>query len=144
MVDISGKKPVNRIAVAVGRIYLREGTLEAIRDKGIRKGDPLVVAEIAGMNAAKRTPELLPHCHQIPIDKIDLSFQMDKDHIETTCTVKSVAKTGVEMEALVGVTNALNTIWDMVKYLEKKDGQYPETRIGGIRVIKKTKGGTDG
>jgi cyclic pyranopterin phosphate synthase len=93
------------------------------------------------MNAAKQTHILIPHCHQIPLDMVGVTFEMDLVGIEAQCIVRCRARTGVEMEALVGVTMALNTIWDMVKYLEKDDqGQYPGTMITDIRVIKKEKG----
>jgi len=83
---------------------------------------------------------LIPHCHQIPLSTVDVTFSLEKDSVEATCLVKAKATTGVEMEALVGVSMALAVIWDMVKYLEKDEGgQYPSTRISDIRVIKKTK-----
>ena len=92
------------------------------------------------MNAAKQTCLLIPHCHQIPLDTVSVGFDIHKDHIEARCLVKAQARTGVEMEALVGVTAALNTLWDMVKYLEKDGaGQYPETRISDVRVLRKEK-----
>jgi cyclic pyranopterin phosphate synthase len=95
------------------------------------------------MNAAKQTHLLLPHCHQIALDTVGVDFQVAKDHIVATCRVKAQARTGVEMEALVGVSMALNTLWDMVKYLEKNDeGLYPSTGLTDIRVIKKVKGHT--
>ena len=140
MVDITGKNSVLREAVASGRIFLSPETIKNIREKKIKKGDPLVVAEIAAMKAAKETYLLIPHCHQVPLNTIDLTFSIGKDFVEATCLVKAEAMTGVEMEALVGASIALTTIWDMVKYREKdKDGQYPSTRISDIRVLKKVK-----
>ena len=98
------------------------------------------VAEIAAINAAKETYALIPHCHQIPLNTVEITFSIGDDFIEANCLVKAEAMTGVEMEALVGVSMALATIWDMVKYLEKdKNGQYPSTRIYDIKVLKKTK-----
>jgi cyclic pyranopterin phosphate synthase len=95
------------------------------------------------MNAAKQTHLLIPHCHQISLDTVAVDFRIATDHIEATCRVKAQARTGVEMEALVGVSIALNTLWDMAKYLEKNDqGLYPATGITDIHVIKKLKGNT--
>ena len=141
MIDVGEKPVVKREATAAGRIRLSSGALTKIREGEIRKGDPFPVAEVAAMNAAKQTHILIPHCHQIPLDMVRVTFEMDSGGIEARCIVRCRARTGVEMEALVGVTMALNTIWDMVKYLEKDDqGQYPGTMITDIRVIKKEKG----
>ena len=141
MVDVSDKPVVNRQAEAIGKIFLSSRTIGEIRVGGIKKGDPLLVAEVAAMNAAKQTHVLIPHCHQIPLDTVKLEFAISGDGIEVRCLVKAQARTGVEMEALVGVSGALNTLWDMVKYLEKDGkGQYPGTRISDIRVLEKKKG----
>lgn len=141
MIDITGKKPVRREAVASGTIFLKKRTLEKIKKKEIKKGDVFEVAKIAGINAVKQTSSLIPHCHQIPINYVDFNFTPTENSIEVKCTAKTIAKTGLEMESLVGVSLALNTIWDMVKYLEKdKSGQYPDTKINNIKVIKKIKG----
>ena len=140
MVDITEKAIIRRQAEARGKIFLSPGTLKKIETHQIKKGDPLLVAEVAAMNAAKQTHLLIPHCHQIPLDTVKVTFQVSKEIIEVGCLVRAQARTGVEMEALVGASIALNTIWDMVKYLEKDEmGQYPETRITDIRVIKKEK-----
>jgi cyclic pyranopterin monophosphate synthase len=140
MVDVTEKPVVRRKAEASGRIYLSPGTMNAIRDGKIKKGDPFPVAEVAAMNAAKQTHLLIPHCHQIPLDTVRVTFHMAPDHVEAACFVSAQAKTGVEMEALVGVTMALNTVWDMVKYLEKDSGgQYPATKITDVMVLKKEK-----
>ena len=140
MIDITGKKVVLREAIASGRIGLSAETIKKIKEKNIKKGDPLMVAEIAAINAAKATSLLIPHCHQIPLNTVELNFSIGDDFIETNCLVKAEAMTGVEMEALVGVSMALATIWDMVKYIEKdKNGQYPYTSIYDIKVLKKTK-----
>ncbi len=140
MIDITGKKVLLRQAVASGKVILLPGTIKKIKENQVKKGDPLLVAEIAAMRAAKQTYLLIPHCHQIPLNTVELNFSIGNDFIEANCLVKAEAMTGVEMEALVGVSIALNTIWDMVKYLEKdKNGQYPLTRISDIRVLKKTK-----
>lgn len=141
MVDIADKESVPRTAEAVGRITLKKETLEAIRLGRVKKGDPLAVAEIACIQAVKRTPDLIPMCHQIPISSVDASFALGADFVEARCRVSATYKTGVEMEALTGVSVALLNIWDMVKYLEKDEaGQYPATEITGIRVVEKRKG----
>ena len=141
MIDVTEKPVVHRQAEASGTIILSSGTIKTIKAGKIKKGDPLQVAEISAMNAAKQTHLLIPHCHQIPLDTVSVDFQISKRAIEVQCFVRAQARTGVEMEALVGVTMALNTIWDMVKYLEKdKNGQYPDTRITEIRVLRKEKG----
>lgn len=141
MIDISEKPIVRREAEAAGVIVLNPATIARIRSRDIRKGDPLPIAEVAAMSAAKQTHLLIPHCHQIALDAVRVVFVIEERHIEARCTVLASAKTGVEMEALVGVANALNTIWDMVKYLEKDDnGGYPDTSIREIRIIRKQKG----
>ena len=141
MVDITEKPVVKRKAEAAGKIILSPGTVLKIKKGQIKKGDPLLVAEVAAMNAAKQTHLLIPHCHQIPLDTVKVSFEIYDEYIEAACLVRAQARTGVEMEALVGVSVALNTVWDMVKYLEKDDnGQYPKTRITDIRVLSKEKG----
>ncbi len=141
MVDISGKEVVHRTAEAVGRIRLRKETVEAVRDGRIEKGDPLTVAEVACIQAVKRTPDLIPLCHPIPIDSVDADFELGEDYVEARCRVTADYRTGVEMEALTGVAVALLNVWDMVKYLEKDEGgQYPTAEITGIRVVEKRKG----
>jgi cyclic pyranopterin monophosphate synthase len=140
MIDVGEKPVVKRQATAAGTIRLSSGTLNKIREGKIRKGDPLLVAEVAAMTAAKQTHILIPHCHQIPLDMVRVTFELVQGGIEAECIVHCRAKTGVEMEALLGVSVALNTIWDMVKYLEKDDqGQYPGTMMTDIRVIRKEK-----
>jgi cyclic pyranopterin phosphate synthase len=142
MVDVSEKPVSKRQAEAAGRILLFGDTIQHIKNGRIEKGDPLLVAEVAAMNAAKQTHLLIPHCHQIALDAVSVTFEVSKESIEARCFVRAQARTGVEMEALVGVTAALTTLWDMVKYLEKDDmGQYPSTRITDIRVVRKEKRG---
>jgi cyclic pyranopterin phosphate synthase len=141
MVDISAKGEVERMAEAVGRIELKGETILAIREGRVEKGDPLAAAEVAAIMAAKRTPELIPLCHTIPLSSVEVDFDVGEGYVEARCIVKANYKTGVEMEALTGVAAALLTIWDMVKYMEKdEEGQYPTTRIGEIRVVEKRKG----
>ena len=141
MIDVSEKPVIHRKAEATGTIHLSPKTIEEIKAGRIKKGNPLQVAEVTAMNAAKQTYLLIPHCHQIPLDAVSVDFQVFEGSIEARCFVRAQARTGVEMEALVGVSAALNTLWDMVKYLEKDEqGQYPDTRITDIRVLKKEKG----
>jgi len=140
MVDVSEKDVSHRTSEAEGKIWLTPETIEAIAGGNVKKGDPIEVATVAGILAAKKTHELIPHCHQIPLASVNLKFQVERDHLKATCEVTADYKTGVEMDALTGVTFALLTIWDMVKYLEKdKEGQYPITRIGEVRVVRKKK-----
>jgi cyclic pyranopterin phosphate synthase len=142
MVDVGEKPVIKRQAEAAGRILLSPSTIQDIENDQIKKGNPLLVAEVAAMSAAKQTHVLIPHCHQIPLDIVNVTFEVSKGSIEARCFVGAQARTGVEMEALIGVSVALNTLWDMVKYLEKDDrGQYPTTRIDDIRVVKKEKRG---
>ena len=140
MIDISDKMPVYREATAVGRIILKKDTINKIRKGAIKKGDVLKVAEVACLNAVKQTHLIIPMCHQLLLNTITVDYTINSGNIEASVTVKTIAQTGVEMEALVGVSVVLNNIWDMVKYLEKdKNGQYPETRIEEIRVLNKIK-----
>jgi cyclic pyranopterin phosphate synthase len=140
MVDIANKPNVAREAEAVGKIHLQPTTIEAIRHNQIEKGNVFAAAQVAGILAAKKTSEILPLCHPLPIVQTNLHFTFQQDVITARCSVSAQYKTGVEMEALVGVTIALLTIWDMVKYLEKDvTGQYPTTHISNVKVIKKWK-----
>lgn len=141
MVDITGKDAVPRTAEAVGRIILKKETIGVIKSGKVKKGDPLAVAEIACILAVKKTPELIPMCHNIPIGNVDADFTLGDDWVEARCRVTAIYKTGVEIEALTGVSVSLLTIWDMVKYLEKnKEGQYPSAKITDIIVREKRKG----
>jgi cyclic pyranopterin phosphate synthase len=141
MVDITKKGDIIREATAKGRIFLREETLLAIKEGTVIKGNVLATARVAATLAVKDTPRIIPMCHQLPIGAIEVEFTEEKLWIEVTVRVKTVGKTGVEMEALTGVSIALLTIWDMVKSAEKdSEGQYPVTRIEGICVMEKKKG----
>lgn len=145
MVDITEKQPVFRRACARGAIRLRESTIEAIRSGRVKKGDVLATARLAGILAAKDTPRLIPMCHPIPLTGLEIKFELKQERVEAEVTVTSLGRTGVEMEALTGVSAALLNIWDMVKYLEKDEsGNYPDTVIEEIIVTKKEKGGWDG
>ncbi len=140
MIDISSKDITQRKARARGEITLKKTTIEAVAKGKIKKGDVLSTAQTAAILAVKNTPNLIPLCHNIPIDSVDVSFDIGDETIACECEVKTHYKTGVEMESLVGVAMALLNIWDMVKYLEKdSDGQYPDTFISSIKVISKKK-----
>ncbi len=140
MIDISSKEIVYREAEAAGEIVLKTSTVESILKKEITKGDVFEVAKVSAIIGVKNTSTLIPYTHPIPIEKVDVKFTVMGNRIKVNCTVGAHYKTGVEMEALAGVTSALLTIWDMVKYLEKdENGQYPFTSIKNIEVIKKEK-----
>lgn len=140
MIDVSKKDIVHREAEAEGRIYLKMDTIKAIKEGRVKKGDPLAAAEISCILAVKKTPELIPLCHPIPLTSIDVNFDLEESSLRVWCRVMADYKTGVEMEALAGVTVGLLTVWDMVKYLEKDErGQYPSTSISEVRVIEKRK-----
>ena len=142
MVDVSEKEVVWRSAVAEGRLKLSPHTIETIADGAVKKGDVFTSSKLAGIQAAKATPGILPLCHQIPLTSVEVELDIDGHDLVARCTVSAEYRTGVEMEALMGVTVALLNAWDMVKYLEKNEtGQYPDTVITGIRVLKKQKGG---
>jgi len=141
MVDISKKLEVYREATATGTLKLRTETVRLIRDGKIAKGDPLYMAKVAGILAAKNTSNLIPLCHPLPLTNVEIKTEIIDDFtVKITSTVKTKAQTGVEMEALVATAISLLTIWDMVKQYEKDaEGQYPLTLIENIRVIKKLK-----
>jgi len=141
MVDITRKKNVFRMSRAEGVIHLKQTTINAIVKKKVPKGDVLEIAKAAAINAVKKTSELIFFCHPISITNVNVSFKLSRSRISAIIDVRSVGKTGVEMEALVGVASALLTIWDMVKGFEKDEaGQYPTTAITDVKVIRKSKG----
>ncbi len=143
MVDITSKPETYREAIAEGFIRLKKSTIQLIREGKVEKGDPLAIATIAATLAVKKTPELIPMAHNIPITNVKVEYEILNDGIKAKVTAKTTAKTGVEMEALVGVTTALLNIWDVVKKYEKDEqGQYPTTKIESIRVTKKIKATT--
>ncbi|MBE7497661.1 MAG: cyclic pyranopterin monophosphate synthase MoaC [Verrucomicrobiaceae bacterium] len=133
MVDVSSKPAVRREAVAVGRIVMQADTMRLIRQNGLKKGDVLCVARIAGIQAAKLTQTLIPLCHQIPLAKVQVDFELLPRAVAVTATVITTAPTGVEMEALTAVSVAALTIYDMCKAVDKK------MRVEGVRVLRKTK-----
>lgn len=140
MVNITGKEELYREATTCGTIRLREETITAISNGTVIKGNVLATARVAATLAIKDTARIIPMCHAIPIHGIEIEFEIQPSFITATVTVKSEGKTGVEMEALVGVSTALLTIWDMVKSAEKdSEGQYPVTAITNIQVMKKLK-----
>ena len=136
MVDITGKAVTDRLAKAQGVIRMKAETLNAIREGTTRKGDVIAVARIAGIMAAKRTAELVPLCHPIPLTDVDLTIELDDDlpGARVTSTVKTAAQTGVEMEAIVAASVTLITMFDMVKGLDRT------LEIGEITVTEKLGG----
>ena len=140
MVDISGKPVSLRVAVAEGKIRLRRSTVEAIASGRVEKGDVASVAELGGIIGVKKTPELLPLCHPIPIEGVDIKFRVVNDGVVVRAEVRARSRTGVEMEALTAVATSLLNVWDMVKKYEKdEEGQYPYTQIEYVRVLRKVK-----
>jgi len=141
MVDVSGKPDVFREATAKGTIKLKPETVNLIKERKIAKGDPLYTAKIAGVLAAKKTSDLIPLCHPLPLTSVEVEAKiLGESTIEVSASVKTRAQTGVEMEALTAVSVALLTVWDMTKQYEKDaNGQYPSTTIENIHVVKKIK-----
>ena len=133
MVDVGEKPKMKRTAMAEGKIYLCEETLELIRQNNIKKGDVLAVAKIAGIQAAKKTSDLIPLCHPLNLTYVDVETEEINKGIKVTATVKCNGETGVEMEALVAVNIALSTIYDMCKAVDK------EMIMGEIKLVGKTK-----
>jgi cyclic pyranopterin phosphate synthase len=136
MVDVGGKPDTERVAVAKGEVTMHPETLRLIVEQGVPKGDVLALAQVAGIMAAKRTPDLIPLCHPLLLTKVDVEFRVDEEvsRIEITATVRSRGKTGVEMEALTAVSVAALTIYDMAKAVERT------MRIGNIRLVRKSGG----
>ena len=141
MVDVSNKAEVFREATATGSIKLKPETIDLVQAGKIAKGNPLYTAKIAGVLAAKRTSDLIPLCHPLPLTNVEVDVKVTgKTTVSATATVKTKAQTGVEMEALTAVSLALLTVWDMTKQYEKNAaGQYPSTAIENIHVVKKFK-----
>ena len=136
MVDITRKSDTQREAVAKGRVKMQATTFNQLKKGAMPKGDVLAVAQLAGIMAAKQTPHIIPLCHPVLIGDIKVEFSLDKDNsaVEITTTVKSIGKTGVEMEALTATAVAALTIYDMCKAADRS------MRIEGIRLIKKSGG----
>jgi cyclic pyranopterin monophosphate synthase len=141
MVDVGSKSDTERVAIAKGEVVMKAGTLDLIQSGGLPKGDVFAVAQVAGIMAAKRTPELIPMCHPLLITDIQVAFDVLKTgtesepaRIQIMSTVKNTGKTGVEMEALVAVSHAALTIYDMVKAVDRA------VRIDNIRLVFKSGG----
>ena len=133
MVDVGDKPVTERIAIAKGEIHMQRATFDLIRDGAIKKGDVLTVAQIAGITASKRTSDLIPLCHPLPLTKVDVDLALDESlpGVVITATVKTSGKTGVEMEALTAVSVAALTVYDMAKAAEKT------MKIQNIRLVEK-------
>jgi cyclic pyranopterin phosphate synthase len=133
MVDVSHKPETARIAIAKGEVLMRPETLALIEAGALKKGDVLTVAQLAGVMAAKRTAELIPLCHPLPLSQVDVKLNLDSDlpGIRITASVRTVGKTGVEMEALTAVSVTALTVYDMAKAVEKT------MRIQNIRLVEK-------
>jgi cyclic pyranopterin phosphate synthase len=134
MVDVSAKVATRREAVAEGFITIADAALTAIREQAVAKGDVIAVARVAGIMAAKRTADLVPLCHPLPIDAVSVDLTIDPTGIRATATVATTHGTGVEMEALTAVTVALLTIYDMAKAMDRG------MTISGVRLLKKSGG----
>ena len=139
MADVSGKRITRRRAVASGSIYMNASAFEAIKNKTLPKGDALAMAEVAGIMGAKRTAEILPMCHPLPLDHVGIHFSLDEKNnsIAAYCHVVADARTGVEMEALTGVQSALLSLWDLTKPVD------PALSLGDTRLLVK-EGGKSG
>jgi cyclic pyranopterin phosphate synthase len=133
MVDVSAKPYSFRAAIAIGKIKIKRTTANAISRNRIGKGNVFATAQIAGIQAAKRASELIPLCHPLPLSNIEIDFEMKNGVVSATCSARTTAQTGVEMEALAGVAIALLTIYDMCKAIDK------EMEISGVRLVKKEK-----
>jgi cyclic pyranopterin phosphate synthase len=133
MVDVSAKAPMTRTAIASGKIQLEPSTIRLITDKKNPKGDVFAVARVAGIQAAKQTALLIPLCHTLPLSNVKIEITPSKNAVEVQCTARTIAQTGVEMEALTGATVALLTIYDMCKAADK------QMIISDIRLLQKTK-----
>jgi len=133
MVDVSAKSMSKRRAVAAGKIRLRRETLELIKNDRIAKGNVFATARIAGIQAAKQTAQLIPLCHTLPLGEVKIDIVTSNESADVKCTAQTVAQTGVEMEALVGATVALLSIYDMCKAVDK------EMQIYDVQLIEKTK-----
>ena len=134
MVDVSDKAVTSRQAIASGRLTMTAEAATAIREGSVKKGDVLAVARVAGIMAAKKTAELIPLCHPLPLTKVTIDLAADARGVTATATARTDGKTGVEMEALTAVTTALLTIYDMAKAIDKS------MIISDIRLLEKTGG----
>ena len=133
MVDVGGKDVIRRTATATGRVLMSPETVELLHEKALPKGDALNTARIAGVMAAKRTPDLIPLCHGVNLTAIDLEFTVKDEEVEILATARASDRTGVEMEALTAVSVAALTVYDMCKAVDKR------MVIEGVRLLDKTK-----
>ena len=133
MVDVSAKPVSAREAVAAGKILLQRETIALIADNKIAKGNVFATARLAGIQAAKQTSGLIPLCHNLNLTHVEVDLSLGEGAVEATCTARTTAQTGVEMEALIGVSVALLTIYDMCKAVDK------EMRLTDVHLVKKTK-----
>ena len=136
MVDVGDKPESDRTAVAEGAVRMSAEAFEVVAAQAVAKGDVLAVAEVAGTMGAKRTGELIPLCHPLPLSNVEIDFQMKGGAVNATCSARTTAQTGVEMEALAGVAIALLTIYDMCKAIDN------EMKISDVRLVKKEKRAT--
>jgi cyclic pyranopterin phosphate synthase len=134
MVDVGAKPVVARIASAEAKLVCAASTIRLLKRQALPKGDVLAVARIAGIQAAKQTAGLIPLCHVLPLDAVEVDFTVQARGVRVTCAVRTQARTGVEMEALTGATVAALTLYDMCKAVDKK------MRVEGVRVLLKKKG----
>jgi len=140
MVEVGGKNHQKRSAIATGKIKLQKKTIAMIQNEKIKKGNVLTTAQIAAIQSIKNTASIIPLCHPLNLTGIEVDFEVKSTEIICIVSVNSFGQTGVEMEAITGVSIGLLTIWDMVKAVEKdSNGQYPDTTITDICVIKKEK-----
>jgi cyclic pyranopterin phosphate synthase len=140
IIDVGGKPSIRRIAVATGIILLQEKTILAIKNNEISKGNVIEASTVAVIQAVKDTPRIIPHCHIVPIEGCNVDWGFEGRNLRCTVEVSANYRTGVEMEALVGVSAGLLCVFDMVKSFEKDDsGQYPEATINDIKVLSKKK-----
>jgi len=133
MVNVGAKPVQRRIATAEGKLVCAPATIRALKRNALPKGDVLTVAQVAGIQAAKRTSELIPLCHPLGLNHVEINFKVRPAAIEIVCVAETSSQTGVEMEALTGVCVAALTLYDMCKAVDKK------MRIEGVRVVKKVK-----
>lgn len=133
MVDVGAKPDTERVAVAAGAVYMQPETLRLIREGALKKGDVLTVARLAGIMGAKRTSELIPLCHPLPLTHLDIDVTLDEaaNAVRITATARTIGKTGVEMEALTAVTTAALTVYDMAKAVDRG------MRLSDIRLLEK-------
>ena len=136
MVNVGGKPDSSRVAVAAGRVFISEETMDLIKSGGVKKGNVLSAAQIGGIMGAKRTPDIIPMCHPVALSGVDIGLELNAARccVEITATARCTGQTGVEMEALTAVSVAALTVYDMCKAVQK------DMVIGDIRLLKKTGG----